>query len=93
MVMSKIVEIKVNYGRTIKTRPNDYQFLRLDIEMKAVVEKGENSQEVLDDLQAYAALEVKEWAKHELNEIEKDDKSGKSNYKNIMNETSAEDYF
>lgn len=87
--MSKIVEIKVNYGRTISVK--SYESIRLDVELRAVINEDEDTQEALDDLQAYAASEVKKWADHEIKALETKKKD--PIYRRLMNETKAEDYY
>lgn len=54
--MPKIIEIKVNYGRTVNM--GNYESMRIDVEFAATVEPDEDIENATEELRRKAKLEV-----------------------------------
>ena len=57
--MAQIIEVKVNYGRTINL--GNYESSRIDVELSAKILDGENSQETIEDLRQMCKLKVQQF--------------------------------
>lgn len=79
--MPQISEIRVEYGRTIRTDDVKYEFKKVSVELSAKILPGEPSQEAVEDLYHMAKKKVDEFL-FGKKEIQAEDR-----------EESAEDYF
>lgn len=57
--MAQIIEVRVNYGRTINL--GNYESSRIDVELSAKILDGENSQEAIEDLRQMCRLKVQQF--------------------------------
>ena len=57
--MAQIIEVKVNYGRTINL--GNYESSRIDVELSSKILDGENSQETIEDLRQMCKLKVQQF--------------------------------
>ncbi|MBT8490944.1 MAG: hypothetical protein KJN62_07840 [Deltaproteobacteria bacterium] len=65
--MGQIIEVAVSYGKTINM--GNYESSRIDIELRAKVLEGEDSNEVVEDLRSMAKLKVNQAAQAELKKL------------------------